>query len=163
MTLSTRLVTGFLLVWAATSAGCTASPTAPVATQSLTGAWLGSAADSSQTLGAGSMMGQASMGAMTWQLTQNGTAVTGSMTFAGSGMQGRMPGTLTGTLSGDILTFTIDMPMGSMHNVLSVTCSSRATGTALINRATMTMTGTYSGAHSCHGPFNNGQMLMTHR
>jgi hypothetical protein len=38
-------------------------------------------------MGAGSMMGQTDMGTMTWQLTQNGSTVTGPMSFSGSGMQ----------------------------------------------------------------------------
>jgi hypothetical protein len=33
--------------------------------------------DSSSSMGAGSMMGQTDMGTMTWQLTQNGSTVTG--------------------------------------------------------------------------------------
>ena len=31
-----------------------------------------------------------------------------------SGMQGRMPGSFSGTMSGDEMTFTMDMPMASM-------------------------------------------------
>ena len=88
-------------------------------------------------MGAGSMMGQADMGSMTWQLTENGSTVTGPMSFSGSGMQGRTPGSFLGTMSGDDMTFAMDMPASSM---MSSGCSSRATGTAHVNRATMTMT-----------------------
>lgn len=111
-------------------------------------------------MGVGSMMGQTGMGTMIWQLTQNGSTVTGSMSFSGSGMQGRMPGSLLGTMSGDDMTFTMDMPARSM---MSSGCSSRATGTAHVNRSTMTMTGTYSGSHSCSGAFTDGQMTMARR
>lgn len=105
-------------------------------------------------------MGQTDMGAMTWQLTQNGSTVTGQMSFSGTGMQGRTPGTFLGTMSGDDMTFTMDMPSSSM---MSSGCSSRATGTAHVNRATMTMTGTYSGSHSCSGTYTSGQMTMNRR
>ena len=111
-------------------------------------------------MGAGSMMGQADMGTMTWQLTQNESAVTGAMSFSGSGMQNRTAGSFLGTMSGDDMTLTMDLPTVSM---MSSGCSSRATGTARVNRTTMTMTGTYSGSNSCSGAFTSGQMTMTRR
>lgn len=125
---------------------------------SVTGTWAGSGSDSSSSMGAGSMMGQAGMGTMTWPLTQSGPTVTGSINF--SGMQGRMPGSFLGSMSGDVMTFTIDMPSNSM---MSAGCSARATGTARVNGTTMTMIGTYSGSNSCSGSFANGQMTMTRR
>jgi hypothetical protein len=139
------------------------SPTAPsgsMASASVAGTWAGIGTDSSSSIGAGSMMGQTDMGTMTWQLTQNGSTVTGPMSFSGSGMQVRMAGSFLGTMSDDDMTFTMDMPTGSM---MSPGCSSRATGTAHVNRTTMTMTGTYSGSNSCSGTFANGQMTMTRR
>lgn len=126
----------------------------------MAGTWAGSGSDSSSAIVAGSMMGQSEMGAMTWQLTQNGSAVSGSMNFSGTGMQGRMPGTFMGTMSGDDMTFTMDMPTSSM---MSSGCSSRATGTAHVDRATMTMTGAYGGSNSCSGTYGSGQMTMTRR
>ena len=125
---------------------------------SMTGTWAGNASDSSMSLGAGSMMGQVGMGTMTWPLTQSGSTVTGSMNF--SGMQGRMPGSFSGTMTGDEMTFTMAMAAGSM---MAAACSSNASGTAHMNRTTMTMTGTYSGSNSCTGAFSNGQMTMTRR
>ena len=107
-------------------------------------------------MGAGSMMGQAGLGAMTWQLTQSGSTVTGSMSF--SGMQGGRPGSFSGTMSGDDMTLTMDLPSGSM---MSSGCSARATGTARVSGTTMT--GTYGGSNSCTGAFTNGQMTMTRR
>ncbi len=95
---------------------------------------------------------------MTWQLTQSGSTVTGSMSF--SGMQGGRPGSSSGTMSGDDMTVTMDLPTGSM---MSSGCWARATGTARLNGTTMTMTGTYSGSNSCTGSFTNGQMTMTRR
>ena len=71
-----------------------------------------------------------------------------------------MPGTLSGTLVGDQLTFTMTMPMNSM---MSSACSANATGVAQMHWATMTLVGTYQGTHSCYGPFMNGQMSMVRR
>ena len=135
------------------------SPTMPSGpTNSMSGTWAGSAADSSISMGAGSLMGQTGMGTMTWPLTQSGSTVTGSMSF--SGMQGRSPGAFSGMMSGDDLTFTMDVPIGGM---MSSGCSARATGTARVDGTRMTMTGTYSGSNSCTGSFINGQMTMTRR
>lgn len=134
------------------------SATQTSASTSLSGTWSGAASDSSSALGAGAMMGQAGMGTPTWQLSQSGTMVTGTMSFGG--MQGHMLGTLTGTMSGNDMTFTIDMPNASM---MAGGCTARATGTAHLDPTTMTLTCTYSGTNSCSGPFGNGQMTMAHR
>lgn len=134
------------------------SPMAPSTPMSVTGTWAGSASDSSSSMGAGSMMGQADMGTMTWQLTQSGSTVTGSTSF--SGMQGGRAGSFSGTMSGDEMIFTMDMPMGSM---MSSGCSANAAGAAHVNRTTMTMTGTYGGANACTGPFTNGRMTITRK
>ena len=104
------------------------------------------------------LMGQTGMGTMTWPLTQSGSTVTGAMSFGG--MQGRSPGAFSGTMSGDDMTFTMDLPNNSM---MSPGCTARATGTARVDGSRMTMTGTYSGSNSCTGSFVNGQMTMTRR
>ena len=134
------------------------APTGPMASTSMNGTWTGSASDSSSAMGAGSLMGQAGMGTMTWPLTQSGSTVTGSMSFAG--MPGRMPGAFSGTMSGDEMTFTMDMPINSM---VSSGCTARATGTARVDGTRTTMTGTFGGSNSCTGSFTNGQMMMTRR
>ncbi len=149
-----------LLAGFAAACGNTSSmgPTGPTAQTAMTGTWSGSGSDSSSSMGAGSLMGQTGMGTMTWPLTQSGSTVTGSMSFAG--MQGRSPGAFSGTMSGDEMTFTMDLPNNSM---MSSGCTARATGTARVDGARMTMTGTYSGSNSCTGSFTNGQMTMTRR
>ena len=156
----TRAFAVILLTWFVAACGNNSPmmPSGPIG--SMSGTWTGSAADSSISMGAGSMMGQTGMGTMTWPLTQNGSTVTGSMSFSGSGMQGRMPGAFSGTMSGDEITFTMDVPIGSM---MSSGCSARATGTARVDGTRMTMTGSYSGSNSCTGSFVNGQMTMTRR
>lgn len=120
-----------LLTWFVAACGGS-SPTSPsdsIASASMAGTWAGTGSDSSGSMGAGSMMGQTDMRTMTWQLTQNGSTVTGPMSFSGSDLQGRMPGSFLGTLSGDDMTFTMDMPSSGM---MSSGCSSRATGPCAI-------------------------------
>ena len=145
---------------AACDGNSSTAPSGAMASESVAGTWAGIGTDSSSSMGAGSMMGAIDMGTMTWQLTQTGSTVTGPMSFSGSGMPGRMAGSFLGTMSDDDMTFTMDMPTNSM---MSPGCSSRATGTAHVNRTMMTMTGTYSGSNSCSGVFANGQMTMTRR
>jgi len=77
-------------------------------------------------------MGQAGMGTMTLQLVQNGSNVTGSMAFAGAGNM--MRGTFTGTMSGEDMTFTMNLPTGSM---MSGSCSAQTNGTAHMNGTAM--------------------------
>ena len=134
------------------------APSGPMASTFVNGTWAGIASDSSGPMGAGSLMGQVGMGTMTWVLTQSGSTVTGSLNF--SGMQGRMPGAFSGTMSDDEMTFTMDMPINSM---MSSGCTARATGTARIDGTRTTMTGTYDGSNSCTGSFINGQVTMTRR
>ena len=149
-----------LVVLVSFAAACDNSMTGPSGSMSMAGTWAGSASDSSGSMGTGSRMGQTGMGTMTWPLTQRGSTVTGTMNFSGSGMQGRTPGAFSGVMTGDDMTFTMDMAVGSM---MAAGCSSRATGTGRVNRTTMIMTGTYVGMNSCTGAYTNGQMTMTRR
>ena len=127
---------------------------------SATGAWSGTSTDSTTpALGNGGMMGQAGMGTMTLQLTQNGANVTGTMSFSGMASN-MMQGTFAGTMSGEDMTFTMNLPTGSM---MSGSCSAQTSGTAHMNGTGITMTGTYSGTNSCTGAFNNGQMTMNRK
>ena len=59
------------------------TPSASRSHTSATGTWTGSGSDSSSALGAGGMMGQAGMGTVTWELTQTGPNVEGTVTFSG--------------------------------------------------------------------------------
>jgi hypothetical protein len=147
-------------LFTAACGGSSTAPTNPGPAVAVTGTWSGTATDSTTAaLGAGGMMGQAGMGAMTWQLTQNGSNVAGTMGFSGMSSSG-MRGTLSGTMSGEDMTFTMDLPVGSM---MSSTCSAHSTGTAHMDGAAMTMTGGYSGTNSCTGSFTGGQLTMSRR
>jgi len=143
--LTTTVVTG---ACGSQSAGVTS----PSSTATLAGNWVGSASDSS-----GSMMGSGMSGAMagatTWQLTQNGSAFSGTMRVAGSGSVMMVNGTLNGKAG----SFTMTMPMGSM---MSSGCTSTANGTFDMNDLMTELHGTYTGSNSCGGPFDHGQMSM---
>ena len=147
-----------VLLAATLAAGCgNSSPTAPTANLSLSGSWAGIPRDSSISMGGGGSMGEAAMGTMTWSLLQVGDVVTGPVTF--SGMQGRLPATFTGKMTGDTLSFSLNMPDDTMFSG----CEAKATGTARLNAAGSSMTGTYAGANDCTGPFTAGTLTVTRR
>ena len=157
VTLSTLLT---LLVVPACG-GNSATPVAPSPPASaITGTWVGTAADSSGSMmGAG--MSSSAAAAMTWQLTQNGTAFSGTVQFPGYGAMGMSVSmSVSGTITGKTATFTMTMPAGSM---MSGACSATATGSFDMDDLMDQMHGTYSGANTCSGPFNQGQMSMTRR
>ena len=154
------LIAVTLLGLLAAACGTSNPATAPSSALSATGTWSGTVADSTTpALGNGGMMGQAGMGTMTLQIVQNSSNVTGTMSFSGMA-NSMMRGTMTGTLSGEDMTFTMTMPAGSM---MSGTCSVQANGTAHMSGAAMTMPGNYSGTNSCSGAFTNGQMSLSRR
>ena len=138
-----------------TSAG--PAPTPVATTTTVSGEWTGSASDSTAQ-STPHMMGQSGMGRMTWQLTQTGAKVTGSVTF--SGMPHGMFGTFTGTMDADDMVFMLNLPMGTM---MSGGCGANAKGTVHVDRSTMTMAGTYAGSNTCSGPFVDGHMMLVRR
>jgi hypothetical protein len=142
-------------VVAAACGSQSAGVTSPSSTATLTGNWVGSASDSS-----GSMMGSgmpgATAGATTWQLTQSGSAFSGTMRVAGSGATMMVNGTMNGKTGN----FTMTMPMGSM---MSSGCTSTANGTFDMDEMMTQLHGTYIGTNSCGGPFEHGQMSMVHQ
>lgn len=138
----------------ASAIACSHSSTmsSPSSMATMTGNWVGAASDSS-----GSMMGSgvsgAISGATTWQLTQNGSAFSGTMRLAGWGSAMMVSGTMNGK-SG---TFTMTMPMESM---MTSRCMSTAVGTFDMDDTMTQMHGTYAGTNSCGGAFDRGQMSM---
>lgn len=146
------------------TAAATTTP-APAGTSAMTGTWVGTAAESGGTtmgMSAGSMgmgMSGGSMGDMTWQLTQTDSgAFTGMVSFAGYHGGGQM--SVTGTINGKTGTFTLTMPTGTMP---MAGCSGQASGTFDLDTMMVVMRGSYAGATTCLGPFNNGQMSMNRK
>ncbi len=132
------------------------TPTTP--TLSFAGTWVGTATDST-----GSMMGSGlgNLATMTWILTQNGNQVTGTIAFAGITLApSQAAPTVSGTVSGNTMTFTATMPASSMPPP-NIACSATANGTLTMNTSGTSMAGTYSGTSSCLGGFANGQITLT--
>jgi hypothetical protein len=149
-----RIAPLLLLLAALTSASCNDTPlsssiarlsTAPTAAVDLTGTWTGSAIDS---------LGRTDV---TWQLTQRGTNVTG--TVAGTTNVGApvYTGSVSGTVSAAGLRFTMTVPAGSMVDLPD--CSLNLTGTVTDIQAG-SMAGTYTGTHSCIGAIEAGRLLL---
>lgn len=155
------------LLAALLAAGCggsSGSPTAPSAgsgsTQPITGTWSGTSSD---TTGSEKM---------SWTVTQNGNSFTGTMGFSddGRGMMGT--GTIRGTISGQSLTFHIDVPNGGFGGMMS-SCSMSMDGQGTMSADGHRMTGTYAGnmagmmsggmmnQQSCGGAMNHGQFTLT--
>lgn len=121
-----------------------ATPSAP-ADSGLTGTWRGTASDSSGP------------GQMTWQLTQAGGTINGTvtMTDTATGLTGR--GSISGTLSGETLRFTLNIPAGGLDAPFG-SCRSEVSGDAQVSGTTMT--GSYSGSSSCAGAIASGQLTL---
>src|SRR5262245_11193716 len=112
-------------------AACTSAPPAPSAptgppapATNLAGQWRGAASDSSGP------------GSITLQLTQTGGDISGTATMSVNGTSITGRGTLTGTLTGSTLRFTIAVPTGGFDApyascTVSVSGDGRATATSI--------------------------------
>jgi hypothetical protein len=132
------------------------SPPSPVPTQTgIAGAWQGTANDSQgQTL-------------VSWSLTQVGDTVSGIVTTRAGNLDDgscnschrNKTGSVTGSVTGSTLTMTMFFAAGAGGDPTPA-CSATLTA-----RATMmterTLTGTYTGADTCEGPFAKGTLAMT--
>ena len=110
----------------------------------LTGTWSGPASDDSGPT------------TMTWNLTQSGGSFTG--TFLGvepPPRQTQFRGTISGSLSGTSLTYTIDVPKGSIVGLPN--CSVTIHGSAVVSANAIV--GIYTG-EACTGPFVNGLISL---
>lgn len=146
---------GLLLVAAACSRmNSSTAPSEPTATTpapatpaptGIVGTWDGIAVDSD---GAGQMV---------WSLTQaaNGFSGTVMLVDFASGVHGA--GTVTGTLSGDSLTFQLNIPVGGFDGRFSA-CSATVAGAGTL--AGTTLTGTYAGNNSCSGSVSSGSLTL---
>ena len=155
-----------VLAWSLGAAACGgASPTSMTnsvnpmgpsgSSPALAGTWTGQSVDSSGTMmGAG--LSSPMMAGMTWQLIQNGNTFTGTMSF--QGYHGGLM-TVSGTINGRSGTFTLTMPAGSM---MMAGCTATATGSFDMDDLMDQIHGTYAGSNACTGPFDHGEISLTH-
>lgn len=94
---------------------------------------------------------------MTWELSQSASAVSGPVVARDEAGLPAYSGTLAGTVSGTTLTFTIEMPEGSVSAFPA--CRATLSGTAAISGSALS--GTYAGTNSCTQTFNNGQLNLS--
>jgi len=134
-----------------TAAACSSSsnPTSVSAAPSIAGTWTGNV----------TVQGQQAR--MQWTLTQNGSVVDGNVLLTEASGLVLLNARLAGTLSGQTLSYGIDVVGGSVPS--QPACTGRFTGTAvatLTNPATMT--GNYTLATStCTGPVPDGNFVLT--
>ena len=112
----------------------------------LTGTWSGTASDSSGP------------GRMTWHLTQNGSAVSGTVNATTPGGTVAFNGTISGIVTSSTLTFTITIPAGGIPVLPQCTASISGATTNIIGTS---MSGTYSGTNSCTSPFTGGIFTLS--
>jgi hypothetical protein len=122
------------------------SPTQPTPPSSLTGTWAGTATDSSGS------------GPLTWQLEQNQEVFTGTLTMNDAATGTRGTGTVSGTMSGSTLNFSMRSPAGAMDRPFGM-CRTEASGSGQATPATIT--GTYAGSNSCTGNFFEGKLTLS--
>jgi hypothetical protein len=138
---------GLALTAAACKSGSSSAPSGPAVT-GLTGAWSGTAADSSGP------------GLMTWQITQSGDAVSGTFTMIDSATTLNGRGSVNGTVSGSTLRFILRVAAGGF-DAPHAACTLEVNGEARVSDTEIN--GTYSGSNSCAGTIATGQLTLNKR
>jgi len=100
------------------------------------------------------------MNGLSWQITQTGNTFTGTMQFQGDQ---RAAMSVSGTILGTAGTFTLTIPMGAMMGAMMDGCTATATGTFNMDDLMDQIHGAYAGSNTCSGPFDRGQVSLTHR
>ena len=95
---------------------------------------------------------------MLWQLEHSGAAVSGSLTMTDTTAGNVGQGTVTGTVSGSSLAFTLRIPVGGFGGTWT-SCSAEVTGNAQFTSSSIT--GTYTGSNSCSGVITSGQLTLS--
>ena len=113
-------------------------------TADVAGSWSGPAIDSTGG------------GAMVWQLTQNGASFSGTITITDTSTGLTARGSVSGTISGSSIQFSISIPAGGIETQPSCTASGSGSGSV----AGSTITGVYSGSNSCTGSIGSGQITL---
>jgi hypothetical protein len=128
------------------SGGTTPSPATPA---NIAGTWSGSASDSSGT------------GTMTWVITQNGAAISGTLAIVATDVNVAGAGTISGSVDGTSITFTLTIPAGGFGAPYA-SCTSTSSGTATVAGSAISgsYTGNVSGATNCSGAITAGQLNL---
>jgi hypothetical protein len=147
-----RAIPALAMLLAAVACGGGGSPAAPTATPTPAVAAMPNVAGTWATL----IRVSQGVGLMTWDLTQDGTRVSGAVQAGTTNGTRLITGTLAGSLQGDVLFFAITVPPGGY--TLDATCGSTVEGLGTVGR--FEITGVYSGGANCLGAFN-GEFLMT--
>jgi hypothetical protein len=123
----------------------TGSPGSSSTTSSLTGTWQGTASDSSGP------------GQMTWVITQSGGSISGTMTLTDTATKLGGRGSISGSVSGSTIRFTLTVPAGGFDAPYG-SCTSEVSGEAEVSGTALT--GSYSGSNSCEGAIASGQVSL---
>ena len=94
---------------------------------------------------------------MFWTLTQSGTSFSGSHRLVDSSAGVTGTGTVTGTVSGVTITFSLAVPAGGFDGPFA-NCSATVTGQGSVSGTTLN--GSYTGSNSCAGTFDAGTLTL---
>lgn len=132
-----------------TGAGC-GGPTAPSspAPPAIAGVWTGQITDTSGPAEA------------TWQLTQSGASISGSVALLDPATGFQVRGSVSGTLGGSALQFSLTVPVGGFDAPYS-NCSADIVGDA--QATSSSIVGEFSGTNSCTGPISSGRVTLSRR
>jgi hypothetical protein len=131
-----------LLAAGCSKGGSSSTPVTPTTpTTNIAGSWAGTATDSSGP------------GLMAWTIAQSGSGFSGtvSLTDVSSGVKGT--GSLSGSVSGTTLAFTMSIPAGGFGEPYA-SCSANASGQGTISGASISAA--YSGSSSCSAAIAGG-------
>ena len=94
---------------------------------------------------------------MTWQLTQSDSSFSGTLTMTdgGTGVTGR--GTVSGSVSGNSIQFSLSIPSGGFDSPYAI-CTATASGSG--SASSSAISGSYSGSSSCTGTIASGQINL---
>ena len=96
---------------------------------------------------------------MSWTLTQNGSSFSGTLTLVEPSQSVSGRGTVSGTVSGSTLQFSLSVPAGGFDGAYAG-CSTTAAGTGTVSGTAIT--GTYTGTTSCSSAtaISSGQITL---
>ncbi len=94
---------------------------------------------------------------MSWQITQTGASFSGTMTMIDTGTRVTGRGTVSGTVSGSSIQFSIAVPAGGFDSPYA-SCTANVSGTGAV--AATSINGNYAGSSSCSGAISSGQFTL---